>query len=88
MKRFKTIISYTLYTLLGTVFLYSCTGVETPNFNDKPFVVGSVERYNDSLCIYTATKFTEKFSELFAGKQRFIAKEKLFQVGDTVRISK
>lgn len=87
MKRFKTLTRYALYTLLGTVLLTSC-GVETPNFNTKPFVVGSVERFNDSLCIYTATNFTLKGNELFAGKQRFIAKERLFQVGDTVRISK
>ena len=83
----KKINSKFLCTVLCAVFLTSC-GVETPIFYGKPFIVGKIEVINDTLCVYTAKEFTLKGTELFASKQRFIAKQRLFQIGDTVTICK
>lgn len=76
------------YVLLAVVFS-SCNGVETPNINcnDRPFVVGEIKVYKDSLYYYTAKKFTLKGSQFFAGKQSVISKD-VFKIGDTLRFSK
>ena len=78
-----------LYTMLVAVFFVGCTGVETPNINcnDRPFIVGEISVYQDSLYRYTAKKYTLEFSEFLAGKQSVISKD-VFKIGDTLRLEK
>lgn len=85
----KNLFSNACKLVLIAVLLSSCVGVETPNINcnDKPFIVGKIEIYNDSLYYYEAKDFTLKGSEFLAGKQSIISKE-VFKIGDTLRLSK
>ena len=85
----KNLFSNACKLVLIAVLFTSCVGVETPNINcnARPFIVGKIEIYNDSLYYYEAKDFTLKGSEFWAGKQSIISKE-VFKVGDTLRLSK
>lgn len=88
----KNLFSNACKLVLCTVLLstlFSCVGVETPNIdcNDRPFIVGSIEIYQDSIYRYTAKDFTIKGSEFLAGKQSVFSKE-VFKIGDTLRLCK
>lgn len=86
--KLQRVTRYFGYILLCAVFT-SCVGVETPNFTEgKPFIVGKIYTYKDTLARYTAKDFTFRFNEWLAEKQSFVAKQNLYNIGDTVRLAK
>lgn len=80
------------FILLSCIFLLSAVlsgcGVDTPQFKGKKlFVVDKIENENDSLCRYIAKDWTLDYFFSFNHPQ-IVAEKGLFQIGDTVCVSK
>lgn len=85
MKRFKTLISYTLYTLLATVF-FSCddTRVPTDKVTDSDkMIVYYVYELEEEKCKY---EYRITDGENNVGFKFY--SDKTFKIGDTIRIGK
>ncbi len=75
MKRFKTLISYTLYTLLALVFLVGCSELSP---NNETFVVRKMRSYDE---IYRYELLPTKGKGIL-----FINSKYFYNVGDTLTL--
>jgi hypothetical protein len=74
------------YALLAVVILQSC-GNRTPIIDgEKPFVVGTIVKYNETHSKYFAidSKSGEWISN-FEGKPMIILPSRMYQIGDTIK---
>ena len=75
MKRFKTLKSYTLYTLLALVFLAGCSELSP---NSEKFVVRKMKKYDE---LYRYELLPTKGKGIL-----FINSKNFYNVGDTLTL--
>lgn len=82
--------SFYFILVLITCFLIGCLGVETPNVQTgcHPFIVRSITKETDSTSVYTSGGWNSPFAEVFACRAAVLAKTGLYQIGDTLKLSK
>ena len=75
-----------LYCLLAVVILQSC-GDRTPIIDgEKPFVVGTIVKYNDTHSKYFAVDDASgEWSSNFEGNPMIILPSRMYQIGDTIK---
>lgn len=74
------------YALLAVVILQSC-GDRTPIIDgEKPFVVGTIVKYNETHSKYFAIdEASGEWSSNYEGNPMIILPSKMYQIGDTIK---
>lgn len=74
------------YALLAVVILQSC-GDRTPIIDgEKPFVVGTIVKYNETHSKYFAIDDKSgEWSSNFEGNPMIILPSRMYQIGDTIK---
>jgi len=80
-------IRHLFYALLAIVIFQSCSCNRAPIIGgEKPFVVGMIEKYNDTHSRYFAIDCASgDWTNIFEGRPMLILPSRMYQIGDTIK---